>query len=259
MTVQLPSAARHTLFLAFALATSACGPATVTDASPAVNPPGQPQPTIVTVSPPEVTIVAGSQQVFAAVVTGSANAGVTWLVSEGAAGGAVSTVGAYTAPTTPGTYHVVARSNGDPTIQANALVTVTAPPPPISITLNSASASVFGCQSTTFTADVTGSADTSANWAVVEAGGGTVTSSGVYTAPAAPGTYHVTATSHADPTRIATAAVSVTTKVLSVTLDPPTISVPAGGTAQFTATVSTTCGTTVALRTVSAISGVTVN
>ena len=261
MTVQPRSAARLSLLVAFALAASACDPATVTDASPAVKPPSQQQPTTVTVNPPEVTIVAGSQQVFAAVVTGSANTGVTWLVSEGASGGAVNTVGAYTAPTTPGTYHVVATSNADPTIQANALVTVTAPPPPtpVTIAVSSASGSTFGCQSLLFTATVTGSADTAVTWAVVEAGGGTITAGGVYTAPEAPGTYHVAAASHADPATSATAAVTVSTKVLSVVIDPPTISVPAGGTAQFTATVSTTCGTSVALGTVSATGAVTVN
>ena len=125
--------------------------------------------------------------------------------------------------------------------------------------MSPASGSVFGCQTVAFTATVTGSTDTAATWAVVEAGGGTITAGGVYTAPAAPGTYHVAATSHADPAKSATAAVAVTTKVLSVVIDPPTISVPAGGTAQFTATVSTTCGTTVALRTVSATGAVTVN
>lgn len=256
MTIQPRRAARLSLLIAVSLAASACAPATVTNASPS-----QPQPGDVTVTPPAATIEAGSQLVFAAVVTGTADTGVTWLVEEGSAGGAVSTLGAYTAPTTPGTYHVLAKSKANPTKEAKAQVTVTAPPPltPVTIAVSSASGSTFGCQSLLFTATVTGSADTAVTWAVVEAGGGTITAGGVYTAPAAPGTYHVAATSHADPAKSATAAVAVTTKVLSVVIDPPTISVPAGGTAQFTATVSTTCGTTVALRTVSATGAVTVN
>jgi hypothetical protein len=44
-----------------------------------------------------------------------------------------------------------------------------------------------------FTARVTGTADGSVTWSVDEADGGTVDSSGVYTAPAAEGTFHVRA------------------------------------------------------------------
>jgi len=256
MTIQPRRAARLSLLIAVSLAASACAPATVTNASPS-----QPQPGDVTVTPPAATIEAGSQLVFAAVVTGIADTGVTWLVEEGSAGGAVSTLGAYTAPTTPGTYHVLAKSKGNPNKEAKAVVTVTAPPapPPVAVAVSPASGSVFGCQAVAFTATVTGSTDTAATWSVVEAGGGTVTASGVYTAPAAPGTYHVTATSHADPARSATAAIAVTTEVLSVTVDPPNLTVAAGGTTQFTATVTTTCGTTVALKTLSANGAVTVN
>lgn len=253
MTIQPHRAARLPLVVALALAASACGPATVSDAAPTAAPPPAATPVTVSVTPPAVTVEAGRQQAFAAVVSGIADTGVTWLVNEGTAGGAVTTAGGYTAPATPGTYHVVARSSADPTRQANAVVTVTAlpPPPPVAIAMNAATGSAFGCQSIAFTATVTGSADTAVTWAVVEAGGGTVTVNGVYTAPAAPGTYHVTATSHANPARSTTAAVTVTTKVLSVTVDPPSLSVPAGGTAQLTATVTTTCGSSLALRTVS--------
>ncbi|MBX3139948.1 MAG: SBBP repeat-containing protein [Trueperaceae bacterium] len=63
----------------------------------------------------------------------------------------------------------------------------------------------------TFTAQVTGAADTAVSWSVtggtVEGVGGTVT----YHAPVAPGSYEVKATSVADPTRQAAAAVTVVT------------------------------------------------
>ena len=52
-------------------------------------------------------------------------------------------------------------------------------------------------------------------WSVQEAGGGTVTAAGAYTAPAAPGTYHVVATVQGDASVRATAAVLV---VAAVTL-----------------------------------------
>jgi hypothetical protein len=47
-------------------------------------------------------------------------------------------------------------------------------------------------------------------WSVRESGGGTVSSSGSYTAPAGAGTYHVVATSQADATKSATATITVT-------------------------------------------------
>ena len=47
-------------------------------------------------------------------------------------------------------------------------------------------------------------------WSVDEAGGGTITSSGLYTAPETAGIYHVRATSSADETRSAVATVTVT-------------------------------------------------
>ena len=50
----------------------------------------------------------------------------------------------------------------------------------------------------TFTAAVRGATDQSVYWSVKEPDGGSITPDGVYTAPATPGTYTVTATSQAD-------------------------------------------------------------
>src|SRR5205807_1355266 len=63
-----------------------------------------------------------------------------------------------------------------------------------------------------FTATVTGTTtgqSTAVTWSVQEAAGGTVTSSGSYTAPATAGTYHVLAKSVADSTKSDTATISV--------------------------------------------------
>ena len=57
-----------------------------------------------------------------------------------------------------------------------------------------------------FKSTVSGTLDTAVLWSV---SGGAVSSLGLFTAPAAPGTYTVTATSLADPTKSATAAVTV--------------------------------------------------
>lgn len=62
-----------------------------------------------------------------------------------------------------------------------------------------------------FAADVTGTANTDVSWSVDEgSAGGTVSSTGLYTAPAASGSFHVRVASVADTTRTATATVTVT-------------------------------------------------
>ena len=80
-----------------------------------------------------------------------------------------------------------------------------------------------------FSAQVTGSPDTSVVWSIREgAAGGSITPTGLYTAPAAGGTYHVVAASHANSLEAGTAAVTVTS------LSTPVISVPTYVTANAT-------------------------
>ena len=84
-------------------------------------------------------------------------------------------------------------------------------------------------QAATFSATVTGSSDQAVTWKVVEgSAGGTVTSAGAYAAPSAAGTYHLMATSHADPAASDTATISVGTAagptwIWGVTTDDPTV------------------------------------
>jgi hypothetical protein len=203
----------------------------------------------VAIAPEQVQVAAGAQVAFAATVTGTANTSVTWSVPE-AAGGTVDANGLYTAPGSAGTFHVRATSNADPSKQAQAAVSVVAPQV-VAITVSPASGAVDGCQTLQFTATVTGSTNTAATWGVQEgAAGGTVSTSGLYTAPANPGTYHVVATSVADPSKSVVAAVTVSERIVSVAVSPPTVTVAPGGTAQFTATVTNTCGTFAATRVV---------
>ena len=82
--------------------------------------------------------------------------------------------------------------------------------PPISITINPSTATVSEGGSQSFIATVTGSSDTAVTWSVQEGTvGGTITNSGVYTAPEGPGTYHIVATSQVDSSRSALATVTV--------------------------------------------------
>lgn len=80
----------------------------------------------VTISPSSVTVPADAVQTFTAAVSGGG--GVTWSIQEGASGGMISTSGIYSAPTTIGTYHVVATNSADSSQTATAIVTVIAAP-----------------------------------------------------------------------------------------------------------------------------------
>jgi hypothetical protein len=103
---------------------------------------------------------------------------------------------------------------------------------------------VDACQTFTFHASVTGTSNTAVTWSVTEASaGGSVTTAGVYTAPSTGGTYHVVATSQADPSKSQSATVTVPERIVSVAVTPSSPpAVAPGGTIQFTATVTTTCG-----------------
>jgi hypothetical protein len=197
----------------------------------------------VTIAPRTASVSTGGSLTFGATVTGTSDTAVTWSVLETSGCGSVTQAGVYTAPATARTCHVVATSSADPSKSDTATVTVTAPPV-VTVSLSPSSGATDACLSLTFRATVTGAADTSVTWTVQEgAAGGTITSAGVYTAPPDAGTYHVVATSRADPSKSAVAAVVVTDRIVSVAVSPGALSIPAGGTAQFTATVTTTCGT----------------
>ena len=154
------------------------------------------------ISPVSAALLTGATQQFTATVTGSTNTAVTWS----ATGGTVSSNGLYTAPATAGTYSVTATSQADTTKSASATVTVTTPPV-VAVSISPVSAALLTGATQQFTATVTGSTNTAVTWSAT---GGTVSSIGLYTAPATAGTYSVTATSQADPTKSATASVTVT-------------------------------------------------
>jgi uncharacterized protein (UPF0262 family) len=80
----------------------------------------------------------------------------------------------------------------------------------ISVSINPATATVTAGATQTFTASVLGTKNTAVSWRVNEANGGSITSTGVYTAPAMAGTYRITATSVADNKKSASATVTVT-------------------------------------------------
>ncbi|HUJ65458.1 MAG TPA: hypothetical protein VLX59_07975, partial [Acidimicrobiales bacterium] len=162
----------------------------------------------VNVTPPTASVPPGGSQVFSAAVTGAASTAVTWTITEGAAGGTVSASGAYVAPQATGTFHVVATSQADTTKSGSAVVTVTAVA--VTVAVSPSSIAVAPGSTQTFSATVTNSSNTNVTWSVAEgAAGGSISSTGVYTAPSTDGTYHVVATSVADGSATATAVVQV--------------------------------------------------
>lgn len=215
--------------------------------APAYQAPPAAQNVAVVVSPAEAVVGIGQTVEFAAEVTGAVDTSVTWSVS-GSSCGSVTPGGLYTAPGAAATCVVTASAVAAPSVRGSATVTVTAAPPPVAITISPATAAIAACRTVAFTATVTGSTNRAVTWAVQEANGGTISASGTYTAPTDAGTYHVIGTAAADPTRTATATVTVTEQVISVTVSPATLTVAPGTTAQLTANVTTSCGTFASVR-----------
>ncbi len=99
----------------------------------------------------------------------------------------------------------------------------------ISVRIAPTSAFIMVSHSGTFLDQVSGTTNTQVTWSINEgAAGGSITQGGVYTAPAAPGIFHITVTSQADSSKQATSTVTVVTVLLeSVTVN---AAASAGGT-----------------------------
>jgi hypothetical protein len=79
----------------------------------------------------------------------------------------------------------------------------------VTVTVSGPTGPLDPLASRTFTATVNNTSNTSVTWSVVESGGGSITQSGVYTAPETPGTYTVKAVAQADSSASDTASVPV--------------------------------------------------
>jgi len=161
------------------------------------------QPVSVAVNPTSANLQTNTTKQFTATVTGSSNTAVTWTATGGTVSG-----GLFTAPASAGTFTVTATSAADTTKSASATVTVTSGTPVVTVTISPTAATLQTNATKQFTATVTGSSNTAVTWTAT---GGTITTSGLYTAPGSTGTFTVTATSAADTTKSASAAVTVTT------------------------------------------------
>lgn len=176
----------------------------------------------VTITPSSATLQTGLSEQFTAVVYGSSNQAVTWLVNGvvggNSANGSISSSGDYTAPQTAPSapVSVEARSTANPSDSATAMVLVVSGPPVIKVTVTPGQVSLAGDQTQQFAATVTGTSNQAVNWLVNNIPGGntsvgTITSSGLYTAPICShlGNGTVTATSQYDGNASANALVTI--------------------------------------------------
>jgi len=185
----------------------------------------------VAVTPPVASVALNAQKQFMAAVSGSSNQAVTWDVNgtiggNSAVGFIDSISGLYTAPSavpTPATVTIHATSSAMPSAVGSASVTITnpvppPPPAPVSVTISPTTATVRAGRTVKFTAAVQNASTTKVTWMVNGIAGGNSTvgrigSGGLYTAPntiPASAGVTVTAVSAADPTKSASAVVTIT-------------------------------------------------
>jgi hypothetical protein len=161
------------------------------------------------VHPPNADLAPGETLTFSATVTGIADTSVQWAVEE-TGGGSVDDQGGYVAPQVLGTYHLVARAGGEPSVFRRIPIRVLASPA-VTVYVLPETATVPAGGTYTFKATVTGSTNQAVTWSVQETSGcGTISTRGVYRAPSSARTCTVVARSSADTTKSDTALVTVT-------------------------------------------------
>lgn len=234
-----PSPATVTVSAISIFDTTQTATATVTIGAPTVA---------VAVSPGSVTLAPNGTQQFSAQVTGTSNTGVTWSVSgagcSGAACGAITSSGFYTAPATapsPAVVTIAAMSVADTSKSGTATVTIQSAPA-VSVSVSPSTAQVTAGTEQQFTATVTGTTNTTVTWALSGAGCsgascGSISSVGLYTAPAnvpSPAKVTVTATSVASSSASGSATVTVVASP-TLTVTPASPQVKPHGQVQFAA------------------------
>lgn len=166
----------------------------------------------VAIAPASVTLANGTTQQFTATVQGQSNANVTWSV-DGVNGGnsttgTITSAGLYVAPSGVGNHTVVATTSGTPSGSASAPVTV------FSFSIAPAGALLLPGGTQQFTATIQGLTNASVTWTVDGISGGnssvgTISASGLYTAPSGTGGHSVAAVSVADPSSSVTTVLTV--------------------------------------------------
>jgi hypothetical protein len=213
------------------------------------SPPPPPPSVTVTVTPTTGSVLLGNSQTLTATVTNTTDTSVTWSVNNIPGGspstGTITAAGVYTAPTdlpSPVIVQATATSQADATKSATAQITITSD---IGISVAPPNASVELGATQAFHAAITsaGHPDISVRWslsgAACPAACGSVDLNGNYTAPGilpSTATATITAQSVADPSKLATAPINITSNFTLQVTAPQ--SVPAGSTATIVATMT---------------------
>jgi hypothetical protein len=207
---------------------------------------------VVSVSPSNSALQTGTSEQFSATVVNASTTAVIWKVAGVTGGnptvGLISASGFYSAPSAvpdPATVIISAVSQADQTVNGTATVTLSLAPPPVSVTLSPKTANVQISRTQQFSATVDHAMDTFVSWQVNNIRGGnaslgTISNTGVYTAPAAvpqPATVQIEAVSNEDPSKSDSAAVTIT-PAISVSVTPMAMNLIPNQSQQFTANVS---------------------
>ena len=203
------------------------------------------------VVPNTTTLYASQSEHF--VVSGLCESGATMIWSMPPdSPGTLSASGLYYAPEsieTKQTVTITATTLGATSTSLTATVTLE---PPIAVSATPPSAMLYGGQAQQFAASVNNTSNTAVTWTVSPAGVGTVSATGLYTAPTnltTPQTVYVTATSVADTTKSASATITLSPPApvlpVTVSMTPSSATLYGGQSQQLTASVSNTTNTAV--------------
>ncbi len=190
-------------------------------------PPLEPTITSIAVTCAASTVTAGGTVQCTAVVhgTGNFNPNVTWQASAGT----ISNTGLFTAPATAGPVAISATAVGNASRSASTTITVTVPPAITGVTISCPQVALPMGQSQQCAATVqgTGAFDRTVTW---RASAGTISSTGLFTAPNETGEVTVTATANGDPSKSASTVIAVTvpSNITGVVLNCPEASLPEG-------------------------------
>lgn len=190
-------------------------------------------PVNLSISPDVVTLASGEVQTFRALVDGNGAENVTWSAPNG---GIVEGSGEqvrFVAPDAVGRYRVTVTSNRDPNRSASATVEVRE----VQVDISPGSLILPRGLDATFSALVSGAANSNVSWDAPA--GGSIAGTGntiTFTPPNQVGRYTVTATSTVDPSKFATATISVVEP--SVNINPGSVILNLGESQQFTAVVN---------------------
>ncbi len=218
-------------------------------------------------TPPTSTLQSNQQQQFTVTVSGTSDTSVEWDIVDAnghvhytgdSTVGTITAEGLYTAPTVsnPIRLTLFAGAAADTSVSRTATIAVNPIPPPVTVSVRPTTAVVQTCTQTpcpassvvAFGATVQNATNTSVLWNVNGTIGGdstvgTISSTGLYTAPASvpnPATVTVQAVSEADTTATGSASVTIATTPppVTVSLNQSAVSLVAGQSFGFVATVA---------------------